>query len=310
MPRLIVKTKAIVMRSWRMGETSKLVTFYTEDYGKIKVTAKGARKPKSKFGAALELMTELQAVCYLRDDRELQTLSDCDLLRTFPSLLGDLQLMSYGSAACEMIDRMTIDQEPNKRIYACLKGVLRGLGEVTSQQVEPLFWYFQVRLAEALGYRPELTECVGCRQSLDTRGLLSFTAALGGGLCRSCSQRGGVVGGVAEGPGAAALEVEGGYHSKGWAEGGYLVAAESIHFLARLQSLEVYRKEAIPARPNRGGEIRRMLRGFLEYHCGQDGRLKSLDFLDSTGPYWGVTPALDPASESSVSDQLGFGHTG
>ena len=45
MPRLIVKTKAIVLRSWRMGETSKLVTLYTEDCGKVKVTAKGARKP-------------------------------------------------------------------------------------------------------------------------------------------------------------------------------------------------------------------------------------------------------------------------
>ena len=52
MPRTIIKTRGIVLRTMRMGETSRLVTLYTEDYGKLKVTAKGARKPKSKFGAA------------------------------------------------------------------------------------------------------------------------------------------------------------------------------------------------------------------------------------------------------------------
>jgi DNA repair protein RecO (recombination protein O) len=279
MPRLIVKTKAIVLRARRMGETSKLVTFFTEEFGKLKVTAKGCRKPKSKFGASLELMTEVQVVCYLREDRDLQTLSDCDLLREHPSLLGDLQLMSYGSAACEMIDRLTIDQEPNKRIYACLKGVLRGLEEVAAPQVEPLFWYFQLRLTEALGYRPELTECVGCRQGLATRGEVAFSPSLGGGLCRPCA-RGGGAGAVGEGRGEAVLEADGGYHYPGWTEGGYPVAAESMDFLARLQGLATYRKEAIPPRPHAGGEIRRMLRGFVEYHCGQSGRLKALEFLD------------------------------
>ena len=66
MPRTIVKTRALVLRTMRMGETSRLVTFYTQEQGKLKVTAKGARKPKSKFGAALDLMTEVQAVCYVK----------------------------------------------------------------------------------------------------------------------------------------------------------------------------------------------------------------------------------------------------
>ena len=103
MPRVIANSRAIVMRTRRMGETSKLVTLFTEDHGKVKVVAKGARKPKSKFGASLELMTEVQAMCYLREERDLHTLSDCDVLRVFPSLTGDLQRLSYGSAACEMV---------------------------------------------------------------------------------------------------------------------------------------------------------------------------------------------------------------
>ena len=75
MPRTIVKTRGIVLRSRRMGETSRMATLYTEDFGKLTVTAKGARRIKSKFGSALELMAEVQAVCYIRDTRNLQTLS-------------------------------------------------------------------------------------------------------------------------------------------------------------------------------------------------------------------------------------------
>ena len=252
MPRRIVKTRAVVLRTRRMGETSKLVTLFTEDEGKVKATAKGARKPKSKFGGALELMTEVQVVCYLRDERDLQTISDCDTLRSFPDLLTDLERLSFGSAACELIDRLTVERDPNRRLYRCLSGVLAGLEEVGDRQVEPLFWYFQLRAAEALGYRPELQHCTSCRALLEGDWLW-FSAALGGGLCARC----------------------------GTAAGGIRVAGDSLRLLAGLQGLSTYQPEAMPPAPARRGEIRSMLRSFLEYHGGQHSHLKSLDFLES-----------------------------
>jgi len=250
-PRTIIKTRAIVLRSRRLGETSKLVTLYTEEHGKIKATAKGARKPKSKFGGALELMTEVQAVCYLREEHDLQTLSDCDAVRAFPVLLKDLERLSFGSAACELIDRLTVERDPNRRLYRCLSGVLAGLEEVDNARVEPLFWYFQLRAAEALGYRPELQHCTSCRTPLEGEWLW-FSPALGGGLCPRC------------GPAA-----------------GIRVAGDSLCLLAGLQGLRAYQREALPPAPPRRGELRSILRSFLEYHGGQHSHLKSLDFLES-----------------------------
>jgi DNA repair protein RecO (recombination protein O) len=252
MPRRIVKTRAVVLRSRRLGETSKLVTLYTEEEGKLKAVAKGARKPKSKFGGALELMTEVQVVCYLRDERDLQTISDCDALCSFPRLLRDLERLSFGSAACELIDRLTVERDPNRRLYRCLAGVLAGLEEVGDRQVEPLFWYFQLRAAESLGYRPELGHCVSCRAPLEGEWLW-FSAALGGGLCARC----------------------------GTAAGGIRVAGDSLRLLAGLQGLAAYQPEAMPPAPPRRGEIRSLLRNFLEYHGGQQSHLKSLDFLEA-----------------------------
>jgi DNA repair protein RecO (recombination protein O) len=253
MPRHIVKTKAIVLRTYKMGETSKLVTLYTADFGKIKVTAKGARKPKSKFVGALELMTMIHAVCYMRDERDLQTLSDCDLVRLFPALRHDLRRMAYGSAACELVERLTIENEPNQRLFRYLEGVLQALEEVDLDQAETLFWYFQLRLADAMGYRPELHACATCRQPLQGD-WLGFSPAAGGALCAAC----GLLGGT---------------RIRGLIPG----------FLAALQDLPTYHRQAIPLTPPFRAEIRALLVGFLAFHGGGPPQLKALEFLEALG---------------------------
>ena len=72
----------------------------------------------------------------MRDERDLQTLSDCDLVQRFPVLRHDVQRMAYGSAACELVERLTIDNEPNQRLFRCLVGVLQALEEVTLDRIE------------------------------------------------------------------------------------------------------------------------------------------------------------------------------
>ena len=251
MPRSIVKTRAVVLRSRRMGETSKLVTLYTEECGKLKLSARGARRPRSRFGGSLEPMTEVHAVCYVRDERDLQTLSECDVLRSRDRLAGDLERLSFGSAACELVDRLTVEGEPNRRLYRCLTGVLEALGGEELEQSEPVFWYYQLRVAEALGYRPELSRCLSCRRDLEGPWLW-FSTALGGGLCPSCGEGRGI-----------------------------RVSGEALRFLGFLQGLKSYRREAMASPPDRRGEIRAMLRGFLEYYGGSRGKLKALEFLES-----------------------------
>jgi len=282
MGRSIVKARAIVLRTRRMGETSKLVTLYSLEFGKLKVVAKGARRPKSKFGAAMELMTEVQIVCYLRHDRDLQTLSDAEVRRVFPQLLGEMVRLSFGSAACEMVDRLTIEHEPNQGLYHCLAGVLGGLDEVATEQVEPLFWYFQLRAAQALGYRPELGQCVTCGVVLGGPESVYFDASLGGGLCAPCHRQTTSPGGQQSPLSGRSGAAEGADGVYGYA-GRRRVGIESLGFLSSLQELRTYQKDAIPAAPTRVGEIRSMLRAFFECHGGQSGRLRSLDFLNTIG---------------------------
>lgn len=268
MARTLVKTDAIVLRAMRIGETSKLVTLFTEDHGKLKVSAKGARRPKSKFAGCLEVSWQVHVACPVRDDRDLHTLTDAETLRARPALLADLRRLSYAAAACETVDRLSLDHEPNRRLYLCLTGVLAGVEEVAPEQLESLFWYFQLRVAEALGYRPELSNCANCATALPAQAAW-FSPGLGGAVCRDCGRE-------------AAAELE---ESRG---PDYLrarrVSSDSLRLLNALQGLRTYSREAIPpAPPERRAEVRALLRGFLEYHGGTNGRLRSLEFLDAMG---------------------------
>jgi DNA repair protein RecO (recombination protein O) len=249
MGRRIVRTRGVVIRTRRLGETSKLVTLYTAEHGKLKVTAKGARRPRSRFGAALELFSEVQAICYLRDERELQTLSDCDVIAAHEGLLPALERLAYASAACELVDGLTIEGEPNTRLYQCLTGMLQGLEEVEPPQLEPLFWYFQLRVAAAMGFRPELDQCVVCRRPLAGTGWW-FSAPQGGAVCQDCGPADGI-----------------------------RMAESNLRLLAGLHRLRGYRRELVPAAPERPAEVRAALRGFLEYHGGARGPLRALEFL-------------------------------
>ena len=265
MPRRIVKSRAVILRVRRLGDTSKLLTLYTEEFGRLKATAKGARNPKSKFAGLLEGTNLVQAVCYVRDERELQTLSDCDLERAFGGVRRDLTRLALASAACELVERLSAELETNKRLFACLEGVLNGLEEIETERAEALFWYFQLRAAEALGYRPELGRCALCAEGLgpESRRSSWFSAAAGGALCPSCGPLSGT-----------------------------RVSAASLKLLAGLQGLRTYSREAMPRSPAGRAEIVGLLRAFLEYHGGQ-GRLKALDFLESVRPS-AAPGSLDP----------------
>ena len=234
-----------------MGETSRFATLYTEDLGKLKITAKGARRIKSKFGAALELMSEIDAVFYVGKTRNIQTLSECSLVMDPPNVTQDLQRFSLANAALEMVVKITIEGEPNRRLFACLRGVLRGLQEVDVNQLEVLFWYFELRVLDALGYRPELRSCTVCGAELRV-GLCGFNVIVGGGVCRSCG--------------------DGAYQD---------ISFEGLSFLAKLQALPAYRREILPKEPICRAQIRKLFQSFFAYHGLIVGNLRSLSFLES-----------------------------
>jgi DNA repair protein RecO (recombination protein O) len=151
--RAIVRTEAVVLRSLDYGETSQIVTLFTREKGKLGVMAKGARRPKSSFGATLQPMAYTQVVFYYKPTRTLQTLSESSHVESFHRLRRDLRRITVGLRIVELIDALMETEDPAPDVFALLVRVLGRLN-VAERRFANLWPYVQLRLAQRLGVAP------------------------------------------------------------------------------------------------------------------------------------------------------------
>ena len=249
------KTEGIVVRKIRWHETSNIVTAYTNDFGKIKLLAKGVFRPKSKLTGSLELFSLVAFVFYKKDKTELYTLSSADLLRSFSKIPEDLKRYAIASAGMELLDRLITGEESNPRIFKLSVKFLAEVETVNVKDLEQLLWACALKLSVYLGYGPKLDKCVVCgkRHSSD---FFLVSLERGGIICNGCAQK-----------------------PKGLTEDAlYLrLSKESVNWLKKIQNHDFPKEFKIS--PKSLKEIRGFILDFLSYHTERGGELKSLQFL-------------------------------
>lgn len=151
--RSIVRTEAIVLRSLNYGETSQIVTLYTREKGKLGVMAKGARRPKSSFGATLQPMAYTQVVFYYKPTRTLQTLSESSHVESFHRLRRNLTSITVGFRIVELVDALMETEDAQPEVFALLVHALRRLN-AREARVTNVWPYVQLQLAQILGVAP------------------------------------------------------------------------------------------------------------------------------------------------------------
>lgn len=150
---MIIRTDAVVLRRLNYGETSQIVTLFTHEKGKLAVMAKGARLPKSKFGASLQPMAYAQVVFYYKTTRGLQTLSESALVEPHLGIPRSLEKISVGLRLVELVDALVQEEDAQPRLFAALVDALRLL-DAAGARAANVLPYFQLRLAGLLGFRP------------------------------------------------------------------------------------------------------------------------------------------------------------
>lgn len=190
---MIVKSEAIVLKTMKYGESSKILTLYTRVYGKISVIAKGARGPKSKFGSALEPMNYVLAVFYKKENRDLSLLSQCDLLGSFRRLSEDMDRMHAAMSIIALIDAVSHAEEENAELFTLALQSLETVNNATKNAIN-VFYTFEIRLATLAGFKPDFRVCARCGSPLDATSVGNLAVKLhltaGGVVCRGCSEAG------------------------------------------------------------------------------------------------------------------------
>jgi len=180
------RSAAVVIGSFPLGESDRVVTFFSRQYGKIRGVARAARRITSRFAGALELCTLGELVFFDSGRSDLVRVDHFDVSRPFERVRNDLERLGQAAWMVECVGRLTADRDPNPAVYGLL---VRGLRSVEAgAPPRRVAVVFGARCIEALGHRLRLDGCAGCGQrATQARGTVAVDVDAGGLLCPRCA---------------------------------------------------------------------------------------------------------------------------
>ncbi|MDB4952017.1 MAG: repair protein recO [Gemmatimonadetes bacterium] len=182
----LVSTRALVLQTFPYSETSKILRLFTWEHGLRSVIAKGALRPRSRFGGVLEPFTEGTAQIYLKEGRELQTLSGFDLLRSRQALGRSLAAFAGASLMAEVAIR-TGTEDPQPALYAELAAGWDSIAAAADEAAaEAAVLGGAWRIVSLVGFEPQTDACVVCGRDAAPDKPVRFDAEAGGVACTSC----------------------------------------------------------------------------------------------------------------------------
>lgn len=151
-----------MLKRTNLGEADRIITFLTVDQGKLRAVARGVRKIKSRLAGHLEPFTETELM--LAKGRNLDVVIGAGVKHHYP-LTDDWDSLTFGYLVMEMIERLTEDGLPQKKLYAVTAELLADLNKKGYSATLELA--YKLKLLNALGYRPHLENCVICGGTAD-----------------------------------------------------------------------------------------------------------------------------------------------
>lgn len=177
------RLEAVILRHSDYGEADRLLTVYSAQLGKTRALVKGARKITSRKAGHLEPFTHVKL--QLAKGRDLPLVTQADTIEPYLALREDLLLTSQASYIIELLDRFTYeDGSENSAIFHLLTDTLARLASGADPWVATR--YYEMRLLDYLGFRPQLFECANCRREILPEDQF-FSYSAGGVICRNCA---------------------------------------------------------------------------------------------------------------------------
>jgi DNA repair protein RecO (recombination protein O) len=240
-------TDAIVLTRFDYGEADRIMTLFTPAFGKLKAIAKGVRRTKSRLGGSLEPLAELRVA--LARGRTFDVVTQVQVSHAWLHLRDSLESTATAWYLAELADRSLEERHEAEGLYALLRHAYQLLD--AGMDVGRVARWYEMRLADELGVRPEVDRCVECDRMLDADEAFRWVPPLGGVLCSRC-------------PGPPADRAG--------------LSLEALKLLKAYQRLDVEALASLRLPAVVEAEVEQAMRDFLRYSLDRDAR--SLPFLD------------------------------
>ncbi len=243
------RSQAIILSRRDFGESDRLLTLFTPERGKIRAIAKGARKPQGKLSGHVELFARSDVM--IHRGRNLDIISQAEMVEPYLGLREDLRRSAYANYVAELLDRFTADEDINQsELFELLHQTLGRVADAADPRLAAR--YYELRLLDLAGFRPELMACVLTRAELLPEAQF-FSNEEGGAVSR-----------------AAAAQLDSALAS---------LEIETLKILRHLQrSADDYEQVAsLRLSPGQHAGVERILLGYIAHLL--ESKLQSVDFI-------------------------------
>ncbi|MBV7507520.1 DNA repair protein RecO [Bacillus sp. sid0103] len=242
---MLQKCEGIVIRTTDYGETNKIVTLYTREWGKVGVMARGAKKPNSRLSSITQLFTH--GYFLIARGSGLGSLQQGETASSLRSIGEDIFLTAYASYIVELTDKCTEEKKPNPFHFELLFQTLNFLNEGYDPDI--LMNIYEMKMLNVMGLNPILNQCSVCGS---TDGHFSFSIREGGFICHRCLDKD---------P----------YHLK--------ISASAVKLLRVFYYFDLSRLGNISVKEETKAELKKVITAYYEEYSGL--HLKSKKFLNS-----------------------------
>ena len=186
MTRESYKTTGFVLHTLSYGESDLIVTFYSNDFGKLKGIAKGAKNSKKRFANVFEPFS-LTNIIFSRKNRDtLAFIESCDIIDHYHSIRQDLEKTLIALYFIDLADHFSPEGKKNIKVFELLQDFLVMLGQEKASDAAVFF--FEMRLLKITGFEPALDHCTSCKTPVTNGSSYYFYPRDGGIKCASCAR--------------------------------------------------------------------------------------------------------------------------
>jgi len=178
-----VKTKGIIIAEHNVSDFDKMLTILTPNLGKIECLAKGSRKPKSLLMAGTQILCFGEYILYKGSDN--YSMNSCEIIELFYKIRVDLDKLKYAAYITKIVQDVTTENQNNYRILQLYLNTLYVIAE-SDKNLEMLTSIFRLRLMSIIGFRPQIEECLVCKQK---EKMDFFSIRDSGFKCKNCAKQ-------------------------------------------------------------------------------------------------------------------------
>ena len=182
----VFETEALILRSYNLAEADKIVVCLSRSAGLIRGVAKGCRKLKNRFGAALEPFTLVNLTYFEKEHQELVSFRQVEILKSRFNLSSNASILTGFSYMGDLLIDFSPPHQANDNLFRMALACFEAAAE-TPDDLEAVLRYFEVWLLKLEGFLPDLQSCAACQRAFGVDEVVYLSADLSL-RCAQCSQ--------------------------------------------------------------------------------------------------------------------------